>query len=514
MGLHVNTKAIIKRTQPHPYSSEGVVNRVRGAGRVGADDFAEFASGVQSSLNQVHTALRQNAPAVQDPIIVTDSGGNVLAALGTYSTPSGALFPGVFAMQLAAGDQYLTGDPVNAILSVNPTTGQVTIGNAGYVNVLDPYGSSAAWIGNQFDTLTVTGAVDNGSGLIRLTVTAHTLATGDVAHVMNVGGVPNATGIFTVTKVNANTLDLQASVFVGTYTSGGTVDRLLHVTGAVDNGSGLIRLTVTAHGYESGDKVNVASAGGVPNATGQWTITVFDANHFDLNSSTFAGLYTSGGICLRYFAGMLAQTFAIGPSFANYKLRGFADGSLQIKDAKITLNGSVAVITLDPNIGEISVAGVAHSILTKITAEPDPLGNIGGVLITANPYVVGGAYTTVGLAFIALFPGPSTGSYCFFEPTEWWMSSEDAGVCVDVVAGTALDLGGHIWLRGYLDAAAYKVNGVAGIDLSKAVGVSITSTPVTIQYKDWAGTNQSATLLSGVALNTENRTWRKGILTV
>lgn len=67
------------------------------------------------------------------------------------------------------------------------------------------------------------------------------------------------------------------------------------ITGAVDNGAGLIRLTATAHGMETGWTATVASVGGVPTATGTWTITVINANTIDLQGSTFAGLYTSGG---------------------------------------------------------------------------------------------------------------------------------------------------------------------------------------------------------------------------
>jgi len=74
----------------------------------------------------------------------------------------------------------------------------------------------------------VTGAVNNGSGLIRLTVTGHPFTTGDAAAVRDVGGVPNANTRYTVTVINANTIDLQGSTFGGAYTSGGTVNALLY----------------------------------------------------------------------------------------------------------------------------------------------------------------------------------------------------------------------------------------------------------------------------------------------
>jgi hypothetical protein len=75
-----------------------------------------------------------------------------------------------------------------------------------------------------FTTYTVTNAINNGVGLIRLTLlTTHTLVTGDIVVVGSVGGVPNATGRWTVTVIDASTLDLQASTFAGLYTTGGVV---------------------------------------------------------------------------------------------------------------------------------------------------------------------------------------------------------------------------------------------------------------------------------------------------
>jgi hypothetical protein len=66
------------------------------------------------------------------------------------------------------------------------------------------------------------------------------------------------------------------------------------ITNAVTN-AGLIRITCTAHTFSTSNRVDVTGVLGVPNANGQWTITVIDANTFDLQGSVFAGAYTSGG---------------------------------------------------------------------------------------------------------------------------------------------------------------------------------------------------------------------------
>lgn len=68
------------------------------------------------------------------------------------------------------------------------------------------------------------------------------------------------------------------------------------VTGAADNGSGEIRLTVSStSGWSTGDYKTVDSVGGTTEANGTWQITVIDGTHIDLDGSTFANTYTSGG---------------------------------------------------------------------------------------------------------------------------------------------------------------------------------------------------------------------------
>ena len=67
------------------------------------------------------------------------------------------------------------------------------------------------------------------------------------------------------------------------------------VTGAADNGSGAIRLTVTSHGRSDEDVVRVHGILGTTEANGTWQIDYVNANAFDLVDSTFTNAYTSGG---------------------------------------------------------------------------------------------------------------------------------------------------------------------------------------------------------------------------
>lgn len=396
--LSVSTKSLVTKTKPHPPTVGAAPNLLQQTGRPELVATASALEAVQDSLTALHSALRNNSTVVDKIAVVDTATGKVIAALGDF------IFAGVpttnYFNEIHVGDPLNTGDPSQALFVA--ANGKVTIGQNGWLDVLDPYGADAAWIGTQFDTQAVTGAANNGSGLIRLTVVGHTLATGDVVRVLNVGGVPNATGIRTVTKINADHFDLQSTVFVGAYTSGGTVDRLLHVTGAVNNGAGLIRLTVAGHGFESGDKTNVQTVGGVPNATGQWIVTVITVNTFDLVGSTFAGAFTSGGTVLRYFAGGLFQTMAVGSSFANYKLRAFSDGSLRIKNAIIDLSSAAGEIIIDPSVPSITVTSTSTTDVTTI----DPVNGFQQTDGTATFQAVSGLASAFNAAYQSrMWPG-------------------------------------------------------------------------------------------------------------
>ncbi len=68
------------------------------------------------------------------------------------------------------------------------------------------------------------------------------------------------------------------------------------VTGAADNGAGLVRLTVdSTAGWTTGIVRTVRSVGGTTEANGTWVLTVVDATHIDLQGSSFSNAYTTGG---------------------------------------------------------------------------------------------------------------------------------------------------------------------------------------------------------------------------
>ena len=69
------------------------------------------------------------------------------------------------------------------------------------------------------------------------------------------------------------------------------------ISGAADNGSGLIRLTVSSSSnFQTGQYWQVADVAGTTEANGTWKITVIDGTHVDLQASTFTNAYVSGGV--------------------------------------------------------------------------------------------------------------------------------------------------------------------------------------------------------------------------
>lgn len=87
------------------------------------------------------------------------------------------------------------------------------------------------------------------------------------------------------------------------WTTRRTLPVVTPITGVVDNGAGLIRLTAIGHGMSNNFSGEAQGVGGVPNANGIWIVTVIDADTVDLLGSTFGGAYTSGGTLTSYIYG-------------------------------------------------------------------------------------------------------------------------------------------------------------------------------------------------------------------
>lgn len=98
----------------------------------------------------------------------------------------------------------------------------------------------------------------------------------------------------------------------------GTVGQIA-ISNAADNGAGLIRLTVgSSAGWTTGDIKDISEVTGTTEANGTWTITVINGTTIDLQGSTFANAYVSGG----YVAGSLD---ALGISLDDFSAATLTD---------------------------------------------------------------------------------------------------------------------------------------------------------------------------------------------
>ncbi len=110
---------------------------------------------------------------------------------------------------------------------------------------------------------------------------------------------------------------------------------VVNVTGATNNGSGLIRLAVTSTlGWSTGQIKAVSGIVGTTEANKNWTITVIDATHIDLQTSSFVNAYVSGGIVGGSLDSMVlsldAYATAVQPEIAQFDARhtlGFFRGA-------------------------------------------------------------------------------------------------------------------------------------------------------------------------------------------
>ena len=122
-------------------------------------------------------------------------------------------------LDIKGGTLNLDGTPAFPV-----PTAQIFDKSITYRKLQHPSTTSILLGSNSNAGLTITGAADNGSGLIRLSVAdTSTFATGQSKTVSDVVGTTEANGTWTITVVDATRIDLQGSAFANAYVSGGTI---------------------------------------------------------------------------------------------------------------------------------------------------------------------------------------------------------------------------------------------------------------------------------------------------
>ncbi len=152
-------------------------------------------------------------------------------------------------------------------------------------------------------TLTVVGVA--GGDVAKISATGVTEVTSGTAAFSTVPKVifaePFFNDIYFCDGANYKFYDVSANLISPwEATNGGTMPAQESEVGTITNATNAspIVVTVTAHGYETGDQATISNVVGNTAANGNWTITVLTANTFSLDGSTGNGAYVSGGTCV------------------------------------------------------------------------------------------------------------------------------------------------------------------------------------------------------------------------
>lgn len=123
------------------------------------------------------------------------------------------------------------------------------------------------------------------------------------------------------------------------------------VTGAANNGSGAVRLSVVAHGFATNDPISVAGITGTTEANGNWKLTKVDADHIDLIGSTFTNAWISGGtVNPNLFAAtdvgrLIRIRNGTTPIWGYAKITGFTNSYTVTAEVKSAFGGTTGATT-------------------------------------------------------------------------------------------------------------------------------------------------------------------------
>jgi hypothetical protein len=187
----------------------------------------------------------------------------------------------------------------------------------------------------------------------------------------------------------------------------------------------------------------------------------------------------------------LAPAVSAGGFLLGYGWNIRFDGTNWVTGFDGTSNGA-ALILLDYGTGKLNFYVIPKTGGTAQTITP---GSLGGYLIAQfDPATSKETVSNAIQAFTGLFNTIQNIS------TDLNIDSS-AQIIIAPVSNLNLNPSGNL-----------QINGINGLTLGSSVGALVTSvTTANLQYKDWSGTNQSLTVVTGVALRFSG--WTKGILT-
>lgn len=131
------------------------------------------------------------------------------------------------------------------------------------------------------------------------------------------------------------------------------------ITNVDNNGSGLIRITSTAHGLSTNDTVFISGVTGTTEANGTWAVTVVSSTQFTLQSSTYANAWTgAGGV----YTGWRLQASLDSPDFdcvATLGIKSFFNGAVTaIETRAIIISAALTNLFLSDPIAAYQITSI------------------------------------------------------------------------------------------------------------------------------------------------------------
>lgn len=254
-----------------------------------------------------------------------------------------------------------------------------------------------------------------------------------------------------------------------------------------------VRLTVASTtGMTTGDTRTVFGVVGTTEANGTWVITVIDGTHIDLQGTTFANLYTSGGSVNGRWDATNTNNWVTTSAGTNYGQTVPGTGDV------VTLDGSSGGGTVTPN-GPNSGAVTVQSITCgAFTGTLDFSANNNNVTLSSS---TGFSGSGSGTRTINLGNGTWTLSSTS-NSTPWDMGTTtnltfNANSSTIILSGNTAATSTRTFAGGALTYSSIQVNGTAAGGLTTITGVNTIGTLTATGPNALAfGANQTITNLN------------------
>jgi hypothetical protein len=172
------------------------------------------------------------------------------------------------------------------------------------------------------------------------------------------------------------------------------------VNNVFNNGSLKVRITATAHGLPNGAIVRIYGVSGATEANkSAWTISVIDANTFDLIGSAFTDGYAGGGVVLLTSTPITGATTVSGGTVQitspGHKLVTGDNVVISAVTGAVALNGDWIVDVVDANTFTLRGAAWVDAYTVVATDGEDVYDEEQEQVVTGGGYTGGGLVTRV-----------------------------------------------------------------------------------------------------------------------